>query len=45
MTLYRYFFGAIGEDRMRTGSENWSKLTEIMAFGHFRTFSRPKSRM
>jgi len=30
-----YLFGIIGGRRVRLGSENWSKLTNIMTFGHF----------
>ena len=30
-----YLFGIIGCHRVRLGSENWSKLTNIMTFGHF----------
>ena len=30
-----YLFGIIGGHRVRLGSENWSKLTNIMTFGHF----------
>ena len=36
-----YFFDVIGGHRVREGSENWAKLTNIMTFGHFSYISTP----
>ena len=35
MSSYKYLIDGIGGDGVRKGSENWSKLTNIMTFLHF----------
>ena len=35
MSSYKYVIDGIGGERVREGSENLTKLTNIMTFGHF----------